>query len=404
MYQHDEKRSDRHGLRIGWLIFAALLVALLVGMLGSAFPGTAEAQKKRIVVPRDFSTIQEAVDAAPRGSTINVLEGTYEEELVLDKDLTLKGEGADGTIIKAPPTLTPFARDTRNENPVVAGVQVTNGASVAVSGFTMEGPTPCNVTAAGMRVVKAATLELTNSSVTRMQPEDCPPGTSIGQGVVIGLPPFFEIEGQRGSLGHGTVTNVRIDRYKDTGITVAGPPGGSPSTATISHNVVTGGTQIPVAQVGIQLAPAAKVQVTDNTIRGNVCTLPSPRCGPDPVNQEQSKGILALNFPTGQNVAELSNNRVSDNDVGIYQLAAPNCCTISENTLQKNRFFGIVIRDGDGATQENTISGGEVGIGVVAVVRNTVGVLRGDKITRTSEDTIREIDAGADATASVEEA
>jgi parallel beta-helix repeat protein len=44
--------------------------------------------------------------------------------------------------------------------------------------------------------------------------------------------------------------------------------------------------------------------------------------------------------------------------------------TISQNTLQDNRFFGIVIQDGDGATSQNTISGGQVGIGVVAGARD----------------------------------
>jgi parallel beta-helix repeat protein len=77
-------------------------------------------------------------------------------------------------------------------------------------------------------------------------------------------------------------------------------------------------------------------------------------------------------------------NHISGSDVGVYQYASPNCCTISENLLQDNRFFGIVIQDGDGAASENTITGGQIGIGVVAAGADTVGVLNRNRIKRTT--------------------
>jgi len=59
--------------------------------------------------------------------------------------------------------------------------------------------------------------------------------------------------------------------------------------------------------------------------------------------------------------------------------------------LTDNRFFGVVIQDGDGTTSDNRISGGQVGIGVVADFVDTVGVLRGDHITGTTVAPVREI-------------
>jgi parallel beta-helix repeat protein len=121
-------------------------------------------------------------------------------------------------------------------------------------------------------------------------------------------------------------------------------------------------------------------------VSGGVCTIPG--CGPDPITEFQSMGIEVGGAPAA---TRISDNHVSGADVGVYQLGSPNCCQISDNTLQDNRFFGIVIQDGDGTTSENTISGGQIGIGVVADAVDTVGVLRGDHITGTTVAPVREI-------------
>ena len=397
------------------------LLALTVGLavaLSMALAGEADAQKKtELVVPRDYPTIQEAVDAAEPGSTIRVLKGAYVEEVVINDDLTIKGEGAGATIIKAPTTLTKdFATHLPDGFRLSAVMRITDGAHVNLSGITVAGPIPCKMEVSGIQVLKNATLNLSDSRVTRLRAEGCAsPPEAKGRGVVYGLPPHIQTDdGERGSTAHGTVTNVAVDRYRAAGITVTGPsvappdnPDGFPSTATISHNTITGGADFPIlGQSGIQVVAGAKAQVKENTVSSNVCIDPRvpSLCGRDPVNQVQSTGIFVL---SGEPGSEISQNRVSDNDVGVYLGVylepSPNCCTISENVLQNNRFFGIVIQDGDGTTSHNKISGGEVGIGVVADLVDTVGVLRGDKISRTSVQPIQEIECcGFEATAQVE--
>jgi pectin methylesterase-like acyl-CoA thioesterase len=47
----------------------------------------------------NFTKIQEAVDAAQNNDTIIVYNGTYEENVVLKKSLTLQGEDRENTII-----------------------------------------------------------------------------------------------------------------------------------------------------------------------------------------------------------------------------------------------------------------------------------------------------------------
>jgi parallel beta-helix repeat protein len=365
---------------LAWLRRLAVLI-----LVALTFTATSAHAAAVTVVPRDFPTIQAAVDAAVPGATIKVQPGTYTEQIVIAKDVTLKGDSLGNTIIQAPAALTPYAVVAATQAPIVAVVRITASAHVTLSGLTVTGPIPCGVGASGIHVANDATLQLKNAHITRIQPEQTCAGFFAGFGIGVGLPPTIEIDGQRGSSGHAIITDVTVDRYQDVGIEVVAPPGGAPSTATIADNSISGGASPfgPVAQTGILLRGAISAQVKENTVRGNACTLPV--CGRDPISQVQSIGILALA------AAKIVENHVSTNDVGIYQLLSPNCCSIRENTIENNRFFGIIIQDGDGATEQNAIKGGEVGIGVVADTQDTVGILRGDRIRQASVAPVKEI-------------
>ena len=153
------------------------LTRLGVLIMGGVVLASTSVRAQEIVVPRDFPTIQAAVDAAPPGATIRVRPGTYTEEVVIAKDLTLQGAGVHSTHIKAPQTLTPFGLNLQNGVPVTAVVLITDGARVNMSGFTVTGPIPCGVVVSGVRAIKDANLELTDSRVTRMRPEG---GTCCG--------------------------------------------------------------------------------------------------------------------------------------------------------------------------------------------------------------------------------
>lgn len=66
-----------------------------IGLTGvSVASGTAVAKKGDIVVPKDYDTIQAAVDDAEDGDTITIQPGTYDENVTVDKKVTLRGRNA----------------------------------------------------------------------------------------------------------------------------------------------------------------------------------------------------------------------------------------------------------------------------------------------------------------------
>jgi parallel beta-helix repeat protein len=341
----------------------------------------------RIVVPRDYPTIQAAVDAAAPGDTINVKSGTYMEEVVIGKDVTLKGAGVRATIIRSPATLTTYASDAHNGTPFSAIVRVAHGAHVRMLGLTVSGPVPCGFVT-GIVAVQSANLELTDARISDMLPNTMACSVATDRSVQFGLGDRALIDGELGTTASGRVTGVVIDGYQDEALVAVGPFGVPPTSVTFADNVIIGGApQVPVDQVGIDVFLNAVATVTGNTVSGGLCTF--PECGPDPVNDFQAIGIFV---GPGGDGSRISDNHVSGSDIGIAQLASPNCCTISKNTLKDNRYFGIVIFDGDGRTRENTVTGGQVGIGVFAIDADTVAVLHGDKIRQTSVAPVQEIE------------
>lgn len=79
---------------------ATMLPIVLVGISLLNFricPATA----KTIVVPDDYPTIQQAVNAAANGDTILVRSGVYIENIIISgKSISLIGEDATTTIIR----------------------------------------------------------------------------------------------------------------------------------------------------------------------------------------------------------------------------------------------------------------------------------------------------------------
>src|SRR5215208_1035574 len=153
--EREGRMNGVHHPRRAWLRLLGV-----VALFALAFANSTAHAASTIVVPRDFPTIQAAVNAAAPGDTIRVDSGTYREEVVIEKDLTVRGAGAGATIIRAPATLTPYGVHLPTGRSLTAIVRIGRGAHVRASGLTVAGPIPCGVEVSGVNVLQAATLLL----------------------------------------------------------------------------------------------------------------------------------------------------------------------------------------------------------------------------------------------------
>jgi parallel beta-helix repeat protein len=87
-----------------------------------------DAEASTIVVPDDYSTVQEAINAASEGDTVFVKSGIYFENLFINKSISLVGENKETTTI--------YRRD--QSYPDVYPTLVVREDGVTVTGFTIK--------------------------------------------------------------------------------------------------------------------------------------------------------------------------------------------------------------------------------------------------------------------------
>ena len=199
-----------------------------------------------INVPRQFSTIQSAIDAAVNGNTICVGPGTYNEDVSINKSIQLSGSGAPKTIINGQDPNAQGAVCITADNVTLEGFLIngvgTNFTQVAVaingsdSGPVSEAIVRYNRIVAGNGGIALRTIRVQNSIIQN----------NILEG---NNSPYVAAEGgldNVGSLNISFINNTFIgtvnpNTRSDTGITLdAGVPNG-----LIKQNVFdTTGTMI----------------------------------------------------------------------------------------------------------------------------------------------------------------
>lgn len=264
--------------------------------------------------------IQEGIDKTGAHGTVLVKAGTYVEQVVVNKSLTLFGEsGADTTTIKAPATI-PVAANPDSTIVKIAGSDV----SVVMSGFTVAGPGPsgCGSLGYGIFVRDDAYANIHNNKILNIR--DNPfSGCQNGVAILVG-------RASLGTNGSADIKDNLITGYQKNGITVSN----SGSSAIVTNNVITGaGATTTIAQNGIQFSAGATGSINGNTISNHSY---SP-------GTWTSTGMLLWGANVGTN-----GNTLRENQVGIYHLEGSglheaNLLNVSTVGTQSPYFYGIIV-------------------------------------------------------------
>jgi parallel beta-helix repeat protein len=125
---------------LGWLF------ALTLGAVYSKSNWTVRGAST-IIVPDDYSTIQEAINNAADGDMISVKAGTYYEHIVVSKTVSIVGEDADTTIIDG--NDTGHVINVVSDNVSISGFMVQNSGNVHMpnldAGICLNGTTGCTI-------------------------------------------------------------------------------------------------------------------------------------------------------------------------------------------------------------------------------------------------------------------
>jgi parallel beta-helix repeat protein len=245
-------------------------------------------------VPGDYLTIQLAV-TDPGCTTINVAAGTYPEQIVIGRDLTLIGAGAGTTIIQAPAVLT---LDPDGAKTVVL---FTGSITAEFSGFTVQGPV--NGLNFGIYVRDGATANIHDNTIRDIRDEPLS-GNQYGYAIEVGK--YNNTVPYVNQIGHATITNNTVYGYQKTGIECEG----AGSSATITRNAVTGAGLIPTtAQNGIQIRRGATGSINSNVVTGNAYT----------GHEVNASGII-VTYPGNDVIVQ--GNIVNHNTANIYTYEA----------------------------------------------------------------------------------
>jgi nitrous oxidase accessory protein NosD len=308
-----------------------------------------------------FSSIQDAVDAASAGDRVVVAAGTYVETVTIGADkngVRLQSEDRHAAVIKAPAGAK-------------LAVHVDGANEVAIQGFTIYGAT--SVVAAvyvGGEDADGGSADISHNHVA-VRDGTALTGAQTGLAILVGKVsalPDYPLGAAAATIHHNLV-----DNYQKGGVVVNGPA----ASAEIAHNQVVGTpatyTLGQAAQNGIQVSGGADASIHHNVVADNAYT-------PNPTGtQWAASGILV----SGAGHVVIAHNVVTggdstgDNNVGIY-VYATNGVQLSQNTVQGND-WGILLYDVENArVEQNNIQDSDVvGLALYEVLNSDLRSNRG---------------------------
>ena len=329
-------------MKIWQMIFPALIALVVVAVLAGLC--SEEGGARTITVDDDgegdYATIQEAVDAAEDGDTIRVNDGEYEENVEIDKTLSLIGNGPDVTTI-----------DGGGEGEVV----LIKADWCNVSGFKVTG-SGSDWENAGIKV-EARYVRISNNTIRdnsygiNLWISD---SNTISNNIIQynGCGIYLDFSDSN------TITNNTIQNNDRDGIFLDESDSNTISNNTIRNN----------SRSGIYFYRYSDSNtISNNAIQDNgwygiyLYWSDSNTISNNTIQNTDQDGIHLDDYSCSNTIF---NNTIRNNSRnGIYLYWDSDSTTVSNNTIQNNNENGIYLDNSDSNTiSNNTISENEIGI------------------------------------------
>lgn len=309
---------------------SVVTVLLVLSLVFVSFQGhrIVKAEPKTIIVPDDYSTIQDAIGNASEGDTVFVKSGIYSENLTINKSLLLVGEDKETTIVVGDGTTALLVLHD----------------DVNVTGFTFKRPSTmrwyygihllsvkqCNVFGNILESTFRG-IWLFDASFNNIYENNC---TRNYYGIHLGDSNYNNVSKNwithntgSGISTEGSNSNIIIDNYiASNGGSGISLDGGKPNSDNlIVENVVTQN-----GHVGIRISSSDST--SNRIVNNNITENGYPDNG--------SPFAAAILLYVGGNLIE--RNRIIGNQAGIYIRASCNT-TIRWNIIKSNPEVGIHI-------------------------------------------------------------
>ncbi|MEZ4388836.1 MAG: FlgD immunoglobulin-like domain containing protein [Candidatus Krumholzibacteriia bacterium] len=204
-------------------------------------------------------TIQAAVDAAPAGGVVNVAAGTYQEQVIIDKSLSLLGAGATSTTVEAPDPIdrapyqiTTWTSSIKTVDPVIGAVAA---GTVHIADLTVDGRDTGPDNFYGIHFFDTSG-SITDCTVAGIHYPAGPGAQNVvsivaTQGVA---PGELAIE----------ISDNTVPSFQKGGIAIKGPD----QTFVVNGNNIASNLNPDIAGNGIQLSYGATGSTAGNTVTG----------------------------------------------------------------------------------------------------------------------------------------
>ena len=360
----------------GWLRVRPLSAATAAGVLLIVFalalvPFGPTGEPGTLLVAQDgsgeYATISEAVAAAEDGDTILVRPATYVESIRIDKDITLRGDGARDEIVITSPAEVPRRYLPRDQQPYAIRV---DDADVSVASLTLTGPASAMIVLGGsQRITNVAFVDSGHYD------EADPEGASRDAGLV---------------LADGSTAQVRDSLFRRSSVIVDPGAGATLEANELETSWVTVGDWRSAVTAEMALDPAVlEAEGSDRNrtvIEKNVWT-----DSPDAIflgigetalvegNEIRGAGAIAIMVMGAREGSVIRGNTISDGRTAIM-LVDDTRVDVSENDVRGNEVgFNI---SGRGATvSRNEIRDNTVGVIIASIPNGTSPTLEGNDIS-----------------------